>query len=243
MTTCTPANRVQQKFSLTLSICKHSPQLDTFAGCALHTVEGRFMFKRSRVCSSLDHGCGTSNRSKLYTSFDLALNYAVYSLWTPRHRLTRNSRRESKRKKRERAWACFCLLTLRSWNMIDVMSRETLYFLRVSAEWWVAVVAGLNCSNSRQRVKEFQWAVGLAQQPTPRRPRKILRKIFFRVIRQNPICVDRLLLQTQALVRNSFFTCCVTLLPVACRCQSNGGGGVCLWDLMTRWIPTCVAIN
>lgn len=62
------------------------------------------MFKRSRVCSALDHGCGTSNRSKLYTSFDLALNFAVYSPRMPPHRLARNSQREreSERKKRER---------------------------------------------------------------------------------------------------------------------------------------------
>lgn len=99
------------------------------AARALCAVGGRFMFKRSRVCSALDHGCGTSNRSKLYTSFDLALNCAVYSHRMPPHRLARNSQREREReKKTERERACFCLLTRQSWNLIDVMSWETFYY-------------------------------------------------------------------------------------------------------------------
>lgn len=102
------------------------------AAHALCAVGGRFMFKRSRVCSALDHGCGTSNRSKLYTSFDLALNCAVYSHRMPPHRLARNSQREREREeKTERERACFCLLTRQSWNLIDVMSWETFFFFCV----------------------------------------------------------------------------------------------------------------
>lgn len=100
------------------------------AACALCAVGGRFMFKRSRVCSALDHGCGTSNRSKLYTSFDLALNCAVYSHRMPPHRLARNSQREREREKKTERESLFLFIDspkLES-DWCDVMGNILFFF-------------------------------------------------------------------------------------------------------------------
>lgn len=241
-------------FSLTLSICKHSPQLDT--PCRPCTPRSRRqIYVQKEPCvfavrSRLRNVKSLQTLHQFWSGFELRCLLPPNASASPhREQPTREQAKINKKIEGRESELVFVYWLSEVGVWLMWCHGETFVFLCVWAEWGAAVVVGLKCSNSRRRVKEFQWAVGLNQQLPARRPWKIHRKIFLLFTRQNPTCVDRLLRQTRGLVPNSFFTCCIILLPKwtpppgSCRCQSNGGGGVCLWDHMTHWIPTCVAVN
>lgn len=207
MTTYASAKTGQQNFSLTLSICKQSPGPDTRC-----------------------HPCTTRSRRQIYVQKDLCLlvvrswlrnvkiapNFTAVLIWlwtalfTPseclRNALPGKAKERASEKGRESELVFVYWFLKLEYDWCDVMGN--FYFFACFANQRVAVVAGLSRSNSPQRVKEFQWAVGLTQQLPARRPRKMCRQIYLRVTLPNPTCMDRL-----TLVPNSCFTCSVILLP------------------------------
>lgn len=216
MTTCAPAKTVQQNFSLTLSICKHSRQLDTRCRpCTPHSRRQIYVQKEPCVFAVRSR---LRNVKSLQTLHQFWSGFELRCLLPPNASVSPHQKQSTRVhvKKRVREWARFCFLTLQN------------------DEWWLLQAETVGTHGQRAPVDS--WSHPAAEKAV----------VKYSSMLQDPTCVDRL--ATRALVPNSFFTCYVILLPKwthsFCRCQSNGGGGgACLWDHMTCWIPTCVAVN
>lgn len=157
MTTCAPAKTVQQNFSLTLSICKHSRQLDTRCRpCTPHSRRQIYVQKEP---------CVFTVRSRLRNVKSLQTLHQFWSGFELRCLLPPNASVSPHQKQPTRVH-------------VKKRGRRVSSFLFFdSPKWRVVVVADLNCWNS--------WSKSSSGQLVSPSSRKSCCKIFLHAAEPN----------------------------------------------------------